>query len=49
MYTKYNNNIICQVEMIDTRSNIFDILSNSMNINKSLPLLKQFLKHDAHL
>ena len=52
MDTKYNNNIIYQIEMIDTRSNIFEILWNSLNIQKSAifeTFLKLEPKHDAHL
>ena len=41
MDTKYNNNIICQIEMIDTRK--------SYEYTKGLPFFKQFLKHGAHL
>ena len=48
MDTKYNNYIICQIEMIDTRSNIFEILWNSMNIQKSAIFLKHFLNSNQN-
>ena len=52
MDTKYDNKIICQIEMIDTRQNIFEILWNSLNIQKSA-IFETFLKFEpkqgAHL
>ena len=52
MDNKYNKNIICQIEMIDTKSNIFEISWNFMNIQKSAifeTFLKLEPKHGAHL
>ena len=48
MDTKYSNNIICRIEMIDTKPNIFEIFWNSMNIQKSV-ILNTFLKFEPKL